>query len=183
MVLFSTSAPTFVICALFLAYPRHVEVPGPGTELASQQRPQLQQRPSPSSDNARFLTHWATEEFLFVLFLMIAILTGMRWHFSVVLICISLMMSNIKHLFICLLALCFFSSEEYLFSSSAHFLIRLICFLLRFSYMLDINPLAVILLANIFSHSIGCLFFFFFCFLGQHAWHMEVPRLGVESEL
>ena len=25
--------------------------------------------------------------------------------------------------------------------------------------------------------------FFFFCFLGLHAWHMEVPRLGVESEL
>ena len=26
-------------------------------------------------------------------------------------------------------------------------------------------------------------FFFFFVFLGQHLWHMEVPRLGVESEL
>ena len=24
---------------------------------------------------------------------------------------------------------------------------------------------------------------FFFCFLGLHPWHMEVPRLGVESEL
>ena len=29
------------------------------------------------------------------------------------------------------------------------------------------------------------LFFlsFFICFLGLHLWHMEVPRLGVESEL
>ena len=26
-------------------------------------------------------------------------------------------------------------------------------------------------------------FFFFFCFLGPHLWHVEVPRLGVESEL
>ena len=26
-------------------------------------------------------------------------------------------------------------------------------------------------------------FFFFFVFLGPHLWHMEVPRLGVESEL
>ena len=26
-------------------------------------------------------------------------------------------------------------------------------------------------------------FFFFFCFLEPHLWHMEVPRLGVESEL
>ena len=25
--------------------------------------------------------------------------------------------------------------------------------------------------------------FFFFCFLGPHVWHMESPRLGVESEL
>ena len=27
------------------------------------------------------------------------------------------------------------------------------------------------------------LHFFFFFFLGTHPWHMEVPRLGVESEL
>ena len=26
-------------------------------------------------------------------------------------------------------------------------------------------------------------FFFFFFFLGPHPWHMEVPRLGVQSEL
>ena len=27
------------------------------------------------------------------------------------------------------------------------------------------------------------LLFLFFCFLGLHLWHMEVPRLGVEWEL
>ena len=27
------------------------------------------------------------------------------------------------------------------------------------------------------------LFFFFFCFLGSHLWHMEVPRLRVQLEL
>ena len=27
------------------------------------------------------------------------------------------------------------------------------------------------------------LTFFFFSFLGPHLWHMEVPRLGTESEL
>ena len=27
------------------------------------------------------------------------------------------------------------------------------------------------------------LFFFFFCLFGPHLWHIEVPRLGVESEL
>ena len=26
-------------------------------------------------------------------------------------------------------------------------------------------------------------FYLYFCFLGRHPWHMEVPRLGVESEL
>ena len=31
------------------------------------------------------------------------------------------------------------------------------------------------------AHSFGV--FFVFCFLGLHPWHMEVPRLGVESEL
>ena len=30
---------------------------------------------------------------------------------------------------------------------------------------------------------LGLVGFFFFVFLGPHLWHMEVPRLGVESEL
>ena len=34
-----------------------------------------------------------------------------------------------------------------------------------------------------FCCTTGILFFFFFFFLGLHLWHMEVPRLGVESEL
>ena len=30
----------------------------------------------------------------------------------------------------------------------------------------------------------GCQYFIlFFVFLGPHLWHMEVPRLGIESEL
>ena len=27
------------------------------------------------------------------------------------------------------------------------------------------------------------LFFFFFCFIGPHLWHMDVPKLAAESEL
>jgi hypothetical protein len=95
-------------------------------------------------------------------FLILAILTSVRWNLRVVLICISLMTKDVEHFFRCFSAIRYSSVENSLFSSVLKFLTVLFGFLesnfLSSLYMLDISHLWDLGMVRMLSQSVGCLF-------------------------
>lgn len=91
----------------------------------------------------------------------VTILTGVGWFLTVILICISLTITDVEHFSVCSLPTLYHLCRNFCSSPLPTFNCLFCYWVVEFLYILDTNPSSDVWSADIFSHSLACRWFSF----------------------